>query len=316
MTTKCPQFIVIDTDGGGDDAMAILLALSDKEALKVLGITCCFGNTSLDNVCLNVMRTLTLCGETEIPVYRGCYGPLLQNDRKNIVFGTDGFGDHGHEFPTGNLKESDVPAPVALIQLAKKHPQQITLVTIGPLTNVAIAHRMDPDFSRNLKSIVCMGGNYKGIGNATEVAEFNFYCDPESAHVVLSELSCPIVLVPWEPVLEHGIEWQMFDKMTNMKTVKSEFMKRISGIYVERSKRKGNKRYYDADFLAVATLLDPDCVTESIEKAAVVECNGKFTKGQTILLRETSTEAETKRIRVVTSFSDDALNKLRFQMLK
>jgi len=295
MVSKEPELVVIDTDGGGDDAMAILLALSDKKAARLLAITCCFGNTALDNVCPNVMRILTICNEKEIPVHRGCNGALVKNYRKNLVFGTDGFGNVAHEFPIGGMKESNVPAPLALIQLAKKHLKEINLVAIGPLTNLAIAHRIDPEFTKNLKSIVVMGGNYKGIGNATEVAEFNFYCDPESAHTIISEASCPLILVPWEPVLEFGIDWHMYDKLIDVQTFKARFIKRINEYHVENSKKKGNKRYYDGDFLAVAALMDPTSIASSIERAAVVECGGTYSRGLTILLRDTSEGVATKK---------------------
>ncbi|XP_054720902.1 uncharacterized protein LOC129230524 [Uloborus diversus] len=203
---KTRSKIVIDTDCGVDDAVAIMLALSAKDVCEVMGITCCFGNCALDDVCKNVMRVLTLCRETKIPIYRGSSTAFIRHDRTGKIHGSDGLGNRGHEFSTGDLKESEIPAVSALIKMAKEHPKEITLIAIGPLTNLAIAQRIDPHFTENLKSIVIMGGNYKGVGNATDTAEFNFYCDPIAANIVLTEPACSVVLVPWETVLEHGMD--------------------------------------------------------------------------------------------------------------
>ncbi|GFT24508.1 inosine-uridine preferring nucleoside hydrolase, partial [Nephila pilipes] len=99
----------------------------------------------------------------EVPIYKGCADPLLlKMIRKDSVYhGADGLGTVAHEFSTGNLAESEVSAPMALIQLTKEHPGEITLIALGPLTNLAMAHRIDPKFTERLKSLVIMGGNYK-----------------------------------------------------------------------------------------------------------------------------------------------------------
>ncbi|XP_015915026.2 nucleoside hydrolase isoform X2 [Parasteatoda tepidariorum] len=322
MTGREPELLIIDTDGGGDDAVAILLALSDKSVAKTLAITCCFGNTSLDNVCSNILKLLHLCNEKQIPVHRGSKGPLLKSQVELNVFGTDGFGNVAHEFSTGSLEESDLPASSALITLARKYPGRIHLIAIGPLTNISIAHRIDPDFTKNLKSIFCMGGNYKCVGNISEVAEFNFYCDPESAHIVLTEAQCPVTLIPWETVPEFGITWDIYEELMAIQTTKAQFVKRINEFYVVRSKKKGNKRYCDCDFLAVASLLYPECISNSLDSAVAVECNGFYTRGMTILIRENhhsdkcGVSLRQRKIRIITGFNEEVLNKLRFQLLR
>ncbi|GBO13464.1 Uncharacterized protein C1683.06c, partial [Araneus ventricosus] len=143
----------------------------------------------------------------DIPVYCGSSGPLLKHpDTPEIVHGSDGFGDCAHLFSTGQGRLEELPAPAALVELSRTHGP-FTLAALGPLTNVALAQRLDPGFTARLERIVFLGGNYKGVGNTTESAEFNFYCDPEAAHIVLSEAQCPVQMVPWETTMEYGIEW-------------------------------------------------------------------------------------------------------------
>ncbi|GIY93105.1 probable uridine nucleosidase 2 [Caerostris extrusa] len=231
--------LVIDTDCGVDDAMAIMLALSSNKRCDVIGITCTFGNTPLDNACNNVKRVLTICNKKEIPVYRGSSRPLVKEylKRDTAYHSFDGLGTVAQEFSTGDIPESEVPAAVALIELSKKHQGEITLIPLGPLTNIALAHRIDPDFTRRLKSIVCMGGNYKGIGNHTETAEFNFFCDPYSADIVMGGALCPVKLVPWETCLEHGIPFSTYESLKQVATVKGHFYNRISCKMIGRHKK-------------------------------------------------------------------------------
>ncbi|XP_054720023.1 uncharacterized protein LOC129229688 [Uloborus diversus] len=313
--SKTRSKLVIDTDCGIDDAMAIMLALSAKDVCDVVGITCCFGNCTLDNACKNVMRVLTLCGETNIPIYRGCRSAFINNDKLGTVHGSDGLGNRGHEFSTGGLTESEIPATFALIKMAKEHPKEITLVAIGPLTNLAMAHRIDPHFTENLKSIVILGGNYKGIGNATDTAEFNFYCDPESANIILTEAACSVVLVPWETVLEHGMEWEDYTNWVNTETNKGKFLKIVSEQLACEEKIQGSRQFYDCDFLAAAAVLYPDCILASIKTPASVESYGSLTKGLTVIHRKPSSD-DKKCIDIIIRFDDVLLRKLREKILQ
>ncbi|GFS70408.1 probable uridine nucleosidase 1 [Trichonephila clavipes] len=160
---KMSLTMVIDTDCGSDDAMAIMATLGDsgRRACRLVAITCCFGNTTIDHVCQNVLKVLHACGETKVPVYRGSSTSLLPHPKfPERVHGWDGFGDCSHLFPSNGMIE-ETPAPAALVALSRTHPR-LTLTVLGPLTNVALAHRIDPDFTSRLERIVFMGGNYKG----------------------------------------------------------------------------------------------------------------------------------------------------------
>ncbi|KAG8182868.1 hypothetical protein JTE90_024611 [Oedothorax gibbosus] len=311
--------LLVDTDCGVDDAMALLLALSSSRG-HVVGVTCCAGNTTLDNVCDNVKRVLVVCKKTGIPIYRGSNGPLLTRKRRivKVYHAEDGLGGAAHRFPTGELVEASAPAAMALVELTRSHPGELTLVALGPLTNVAMAHRIDPEFTRRLKAIVCMGGNYKGLGNTTEVSEFNFYFDPEAADMVLGEALCPITLVPWETCLNFGLKLSLYDKQIQAPTAKGRFYKKITSKMLERAKARGRDFTTDCDLLAVAAALYPEAITSTVESPLAVECGGTYSRGLTILLNEESLKEQDRqgcKVKIVTGLDIDVLDLLRYDML-
>ncbi|XP_049521033.1 uncharacterized protein LOC119446633 isoform X2 [Dermacentor silvarum] len=159
------QLLIIDTDAGVDDALAILLALSSP--CKILAITCVSGNVQLSNVYTNVLRILNHCGRLEVPVYQGCRRPLVTTPMNAVsIHGKDGLGGAAERYPLptdGAFHRRNEHASQALVSLAHKHVGAATLVTLGPLTNLAVAGRLDPDFFANLKEIVVMGGTCDGL---------------------------------------------------------------------------------------------------------------------------------------------------------
>jgi len=187
--------IIIDTDPGRDDAVAILLALMVPEALSVLGVTCVAGNVSLAATWRNARRVCALAGRADIPVLAGCDRPLRRAPSSaEHVHGADG------------LAGLDLPAPAApadprgavdfLIDTLRTRPAGlVTLVAIGPLTNIAAALARAPDIAGRLAGIVVMGGAHLVAGNVTPVAEFNIHADPEAADAVL-RAGAPVTLVP------------------------------------------------------------------------------------------------------------------------
>ncbi|RKX79415.1 MAG: nucleoside hydrolase [Spirochaetes bacterium] len=186
--------IIIDTDCGVDDAVAIMMALSDKR-VKVEGITTVSGNVALENVVDNVLRILSYFDRKEIPVFRGASRPLVEKVRRaEGVHGENGLGDV--ILPAPSIEERDLIAPEGLYRIACENPG-ITLVTLGPLTNIAIAFNLFPELASLIGDIVIMGGAVER-GNITRFAEFNFFADPESAQFVFNT-SVPITVIPWDP---------------------------------------------------------------------------------------------------------------------
>ena len=176
--------IIIDTDPGIDDAMAIFYAAA-AEDIELLGLTAIFGNVTVDTATRNALRLVEAAG-LDIPVARGAEKPLEMPHIKPSahVHGDEGFGDIPAATPKGNaIKET---AAEFLVRMAREHKGELVLCPIGPLTNIALAIQADPEFASNVDRIVLMGGSYKEGGNITPYAEANVYHDPHAAEVVFA----------------------------------------------------------------------------------------------------------------------------------
>ncbi|KFM62048.1 hypothetical protein X975_06533, partial [Stegodyphus mimosarum] len=161
-----------------------------------------------------------------------------------------------------------------------------------------------------------MGGNYKGTGNVTETAEFNFYCDPESAHIIMTEADCPIFLVPWETTIEHGIEWDYYMELMKTNNRKTHFLKSITALGAEKC-REENESFVDCDFIAMAVALYPECIKATIKRPVLVECSGNHSRGLSICPRDFYCDGlENRKIEIVVNLDIPLLNQLRRQMLK
>lgn len=179
-----PRKIIIDTDPGQDDAVAILLALASPEDFDVIGVVAVAGNVGLHHNATNARKIVELAGRPDIPVYAGCARPM----RRTLVTAEHVHGDTG-------LNGPDLPAPTIELQpqhgvdyiietLLAAEPKTITLCTLGPLTNIGMALVKEPKIAERVAEIVMMGGAYFEVGNITPAAEFNIYVDPEAADIV------------------------------------------------------------------------------------------------------------------------------------
>ncbi|XP_017287528.1 probable uridine nucleosidase 2 [Kryptolebias marmoratus] len=199
--------MILDVDTGVDDAQAIMIALSSPH-VEILGITCCHGNTPLENVLKNTLRVLKVCGRLDIPVYKGFSKPLLSNKRNaGDYHGKDGLGDVPDPDAPGVELLQKKKAAQAMIKIAKAHPEEVILVATGPLTNLAVAVQLDPSFPNKLKALYIMGGNTNSRGNTTVCGEFNFVADPESAYIVLDRYTCPTYIASWEFSCRSSLPW-------------------------------------------------------------------------------------------------------------
>ena len=190
-----PRKIIIDTDPGQDDAVAILLALASPEDIDVLGITCVAGNVPLDLTTRNARIVCELAGKTDVKIFAGCDRPL----GRALVTAEHVHGKTGLDGP--NLPEPTMPlqdghAVDFIIDTLREHaPGTVTLCPLGPLTNIATALQKAPDIAKRIAKIVLMGGGYFEGGNITPVAEFNIYVDPQAADIVFKS-GIPIVVMP------------------------------------------------------------------------------------------------------------------------
>jgi len=202
VSSRAMRKFLIDTDTASDDAVAMCMALRHPE-IEVVGFTVVAGNVPLDQAVQNALYTVELCGEST-PVFVGASVPLLRDlSTAQIVHGEDGFGDIGLDLV--GRKPTPGWAPQVIVDTIRASPGEVTLVAIGPLTNVAIALLWAPDIATKVDRVVIMGGTGEhGPGNVTPTAEFNFWVDPEAVRVVLRS-GMPIELVGWDISIDSAV---------------------------------------------------------------------------------------------------------------
>ncbi len=187
--------IIIDTDPGQDDAVAILTALASPEDFEVLGIVGVAGNVPQPLSVLNALKIVELAGRTDVPVYAGCDRPLVRElVTAEYVHGKTGLD--GPTLPDPKIKVQDKHGVDFIIEALRSNSEKsVTLCPLGPLTDIATAFTRAPDIVPRVKEIVLMGGGYFEGGNTTPVAEFNIYVDPQAAEIVFRS-GVPLTQVP------------------------------------------------------------------------------------------------------------------------
>jgi purine nucleosidase len=185
-----PQKIILDCDPGHDDAIALMLALASPE-LEVLGITTVYGNVALERTTHNALVVLEVLGR-RVPVHPGADRPLVRERiSAEAVHGTSGLA--GPPLPTPSQQPQDLHAALFIIEQVERHPGEVALVPVGPLTNLALALRLRPQIAPKIRQIVLMGGSVD-LGNWTPSAEFNILADPHAARIVF-ESGVPLAMM-------------------------------------------------------------------------------------------------------------------------
>jgi inosine-uridine nucleoside N-ribohydrolase len=202
--------VIIDVDVGSDDAWACLMLLKfeKKYNIKVQAITCVHGNTTVTNVAKNLIRVLRTIDRLDVPIYLGAEQKLIPPSLPPCEqwHGCNGFCDHQFDDDIelkGVVRKEH--AVNAMRQILMDH-KNVSLICIGPLTNLALLLKMYPEITSRICKTYIMGGNRNGVGNITRTAEFNFYGDPESAFIAFDSLKSDIVLLPWESCLTKNLE--------------------------------------------------------------------------------------------------------------
>lgn len=282
--------LLLDVDCGVDDAQAVLLALAAPN-VEILGITCVHGNTTVDNVCRNTLRILQVSSKLEIPVFKGAAKPILGHGVNGGNFhGQDGLGDA----PDPNAPSVDLiqkeGAVSAIIRIVNENPGQVSLVATAPLTNLALAVRMDPSLPSKLKGLYIMGGNTESRGNTTVCGEFNFAADPEAAYIVLNEYQCPTYLACWEFTCYNKLSWEFCDQWLSQDSDKARFMARIFQHSLNMSKtERFQKEVIDGtgliscDSYAMAAAVNDSFILESDQFPVSVELTGTHTRGMMVV---------------------------------
>jgi len=272
-----PQ-LLIDTDPGVDDALAILMAHAHAD---VYGLTIAAGNVGLGHTVRNA-RTLVDLVARPTPVFAGCPTPLVRMPEEDAVHvhGVDGLGDVG--FPEPKAIVADEHAAQAILRLTREQPG-LTLVALGPLTNLALAVRLDPGLPQRVSRLVIMGGAVTGLGNTGKLpAEFNIGFDPEAAHVVFEAFPA-FDLVDWEVVLRHAFNDDEFNGWLAQGDQRATFFEQVFGTARAFNLKRGRRGVIAADALAMAVAIDPGIVTRMEQRHVAVELDGRLTRGATVV---------------------------------
>jgi len=225
-----PKHILIDADPGIDDACAILLALASPE-IQLEGLSIVHGNCSLEQATINGLSILELANAGQIPVAAGCELPLVQPSLlAPETHGNTGLGYA--KLPEPRTKPQVQHGCDFLIEKIMSNPGEITLVAIGPLTNVALAIRKEPRVVDELKELIIMGGAIRHEGNTTELAEFNTYVDPHAAHIVY-HAGIPATLVPLDVTYQCVLTAQDAERLQKINSPIPVFIKDATRFYME-----------------------------------------------------------------------------------
>ena len=276
--SRKPQRILIDTDPGVDDSMAILFAFCSPE-VRVEGLTAVYGNSGTENSTINALRLVELVGKPNIPVARGAEKPLLR-DYAGFgwrVHGRNGIGEIDYPLPKG--KPDPRRAAQLIVDTIMANPGEITLVALGPLTNVALAVSLEPLIAKYVKEVVLMGGAANAKGNASRVAEANIHNDPEAAKIVFN--------APWSVTMV-GLDVTRKTVMTpayveNLGTANpfTNFISRILPYYMAfYLENTGLEGLYVHDSSALAYVIDPSLFETKLVHVEV-ETNSTVNKGLT-----------------------------------
>ncbi|NRB46318.1 MAG: nucleoside hydrolase [Saprospiraceae bacterium] len=275
------RHFLIDTDTASDDAVALVMALMDPK-IQVEAITLVAGNVPLDQGLQNALYTLELCGK-QIPTYAGAAQPLLRElHTAQFVHGTDGMGDIG--LPLQGRTPTPGNAIDVIIDTIKAFPNEIELVTLGPLTNIALALAKAPEIAPLVKQCTIMGGVGKGRGNITPVSEFNIWVDPEAAKIVFDS-GMKMKMVGWDISRNHAcIDLELCEEIKAIGTPLAEFSMDIQNIVKNFSSTITKLPGFDLpDPIAMAIALDESVATETAYLYVEVIIADGLTRGQTVV---------------------------------
>jgi purine nucleosidase len=269
--------LLVDTDTATDDPVALVMALR-YPGVRVEAVTVVAGNVPVDQGVQNVLYTLELLGECGVPVFRGAQAPLLAPlVTSQFIHGEDGMGDIG--LPLRGREPHPGHAMDALLQTVGRYPGEVELVTLGPLTNVAMALHKDPSFAEKVKGCVMMGGAADHIGNITPVAEFNVWVDPQAAKVVFSS-GMPLKMVGLDVCRKRAtFTPEQAAELRGVGTPLAQFCVDIQRVILE----EWNAGFELADAIAMAVALDPGVARRVERRFVAVETGGEWCRGQRVV---------------------------------
>ncbi len=259
--------VIIDVDTGIDDALALAFAV-DSGGLDLVAVTTVAGNIDVYRATTNTLNVLSFLGRGDVPVHRGATHPLARPHRAaSHVHGEDGLG--GADLPTSSRRPEVAPGPATIVRLARERAGEMTLVAVGPLTNLAIALNVEPRIAELIPRVVVMGGAYHVPGNVTPHAEFNVWEDPEAAAQVFAAGFDDLTLIGLDVTTRVGLSRETWREIgqASTRTRAAELALRIGRMSFED---RGLEQMYLHDPLAVAVALDPTLVTVELDEVDVV----------------------------------------------
>lgn len=312
MSAQPPRRVILDTDPGIDDALAILLGLASPE-IELVALSVVHGNCPRADALRNALAVLALAQAPHVPVAVGCVRPLLREP----FMAQDVHGDAGLGYatlppaPFGPIDEHAVDLLIREIMAA---PGEITLCAIGPLTNVALALRKVPELAQHVRELIFMGGAFRVEGNATPLAEFNVYADPHAAQIVFSS-GMPITVMPWDITKQVRILPADLERLLAAGGPIPPFVAAATRFYMEfHAERLGYAGCAINDPAALVLAWLPELATYT-PLAASVEIISELTMGQTVgdFLHHT---AAAPNIRLVTAFDTPRFIELFLQRIE
>ena len=285
-----PKRVIFDTDPGVDDSMALLFMLCSPE-LQVEAVTTVFGNVDVEQTTRNALIVLDVAGRADIPVARGSGRPLLRERRRtgSLVHAENGLG--GIELPTPSREPSRQRAAELIVERVMATPGRLSLVAVAPLTNIALAVRLEPLIAQSVRELVIMGGAATVPGNTTPVAEANIANDPEAAWIVF-HAGFPLTMVGLDVTTQVTMTPEYLAELKHSGTPEGEFIHAIAQHYSSHyARRTGRAGFPVHDSSAVLYAIDPSYF--QTERWFVdVETKSERAFGQTIADRRGQWERE------------------------
>lgn len=261
--------VIIDCDPGHDDAVALVLAT--RADIELLGVSVVAGNSTLSHTVRNALNVLAFAGAGDVPVYAGCEKPLrhaLQNASGEQIHGADGLGNWNFETPT--RQPEDEHAVDFLIRTLRDTSEKITLVCLGPLTNIATAFTRAPECKQRVERLIMMGGAVRVSGNVTPTAEFNFYSDPDAAKIVM-ESGCELCLIPLDVTMKALFYKEDIARLKEADNELSQFVGGLLSLYADNyTKELGFYACPVHDALCVCVLMEQGLLRYEETKIEIV----------------------------------------------
>jgi purine nucleosidase len=304
---------LIDSDTGSDDAVALVMALRHPNS-QIEAITTVAGNVPLEMATQNALYTAELCG-ANVPVHVGCAKPMLRPlETAQFVHGHDGMGDIGLLL-TGRAPAHG-HAVQKIIETFAAAPKEIDLITLGPLTNIALALLLEPKLAGQVRHCYVMGGTSDNVGNMSLAGEYNIYADPEAAQVVF-ESGLAITMIGWDISRKHAVfDPEDIAALQNIGTPLAHFCVDIQSVLQQYALSETGLAGFDLpDPIAMAVALEPSLIEESQQRYVQIETSSGQARGQT-LIDHMGLLKKPPQTRVVLKASRQGFLKLLHQALR